>query len=104
MDQALENRINQLINKLVENYRQFGTGATDISFELRPGKKYIKIVEKYAGSNSSVHAFVDKNNGDLYKPATWLAPAKHVRFNLLDDASFERCIGRADWAGGYLYM
>jgi hypothetical protein len=27
-----------------------------------------------------------------------------VRYNLLDDVSYEQCLKNADWAGGYLYM
>ena len=30
----------------------------------------------------SVTAFIDKNTGEVYKPASWKAPAKHVRFDL----------------------
>ena len=52
----------------------------------------------------SVHAFVEKKFGNVYKAASWKAPAKHIRFNLLDDNSREECFARADWAGGYLYM
>ena len=78
------------------------------------GRKYIKIVmqefddmgpsPKYEYRDSSVHAFIDKKTGDVYKPAGYNKPAKHVRFNLLDDNSYEQCIHQASWAGGYLYM
>ena len=30
----------------------------------------------------SVHAFVDKNTGEVFKPASYNAPAKHVRYDL----------------------
>jgi hypothetical protein len=40
----------------------------------------------------------------VYKAAGWKAPAKHVRFNLMDDASFARMIEAATWSGGYLYI
>ena len=79
-------------------------------FRYYEGKKYYKVVrEEYDERNdrwrdSTVHAFVDKKTGEVYKPASWNAPAKHVRFNLLDDNSYEECIHQASWAGGYLYM
>lgn len=66
------------------------------------GKKYAKIVHVSNGQRSA-HAFVDMNNGDVYKSASWKSPAKGVRYNLLDDQSREEMYKRADWAGGYLY-
>jgi hypothetical protein len=54
----------------------------------------------------SVHAFVDKKNGDLYMAKSWKSPAKGVRFNLFSDIEKLREMGKtygAMWAGGYLY-
>ena len=81
-------------------------------FRYYEGKKYYKVVrEEYDERNdrwrdSTVHAFVDKQTGEVYKPASWKAPAKHVRFNFCNkqDLLFltdPRCVG---WAGGYLYL
>ena len=81
-------------------------------FRYYEGKKYYKVVrEEYDERNdrwrdTTVHAFVDKKTGEVYKPASWKAPAKHVRFNFCNkqDLLFltdPRCVG---WAGGYLYM
>lgn len=77
-------------------------------FHSRKGTKYHKIVMCSKISNSptdgygfSTHAFVDKKTGDLYKAASWAAPAKGIRFNLLKDMELLR--NRADWTGGYLY-
>lgn len=68
------------------------------------GKKYAKIIHiSGASKQRSAHAFVDLNNGDVYKSATWQAPAKGVRYNLLDEQSCEEMYKRADWAGSYLY-
>ena len=88
-----------------------GTANLD-KFRYYEGKKYIKVVrEEYDERNdrwrdTTVHAFIDRNTGDVYKPASWKAPAKHVRFNFCNkqDLLFltdPRCVG---WAGGYLYM
>ena len=81
-------------------------------FRYYEGKKYYKVVrEEYDETNdrwrdTTVHAFVDRKTGEVYKPASWKAPAKHVRFNFCNkqDLLFltdPRCVG---WAGGYLYM
>ncbi len=66
---------------------------------MKYGKKYIKVIQ----DGSSVHAFIDKNTGEVFKPASWRAPAKHVRYDLRIIKEREECLARADWAGGYLY-
>jgi|TARA_Y100000033_G_scaffold19021_1_gene17845 hypothetical protein len=76
----------------------------DYKFYIESGRKYHKIVMETEGGSRSVHAFIEKKFGNVYKAASWKAPAKHIRFNLLDDNSREECFYRADWAGGYLYM
>jgi len=49
------------------------------------GRKYAKIVTCYVtGDAESVWAFVDTTNGDVLKPASWRAPAKHARGNIFD--------------------
>ena len=73
-------------------------------FFIEEGRKYHKIVMTDCGGSNSVHAFVDKKTGEVYKPASWKAPAKIVRYNLLSIESREQCFARADWAGGYLYV
>ena len=83
-------------------------------FRYYEGKKYLKVVREEFDTfqnrnewrDSTVHAFIDKKTGEVYKPASWKAPAKHVRFNFCNkqDLLFltdPRCVG---WAGGYLYL
>ena len=77
-------------------------GICDYEFYPETGRKYHKIIMDVTGSRS-VHAFVDKNTGEVYKPASWKSPAKHVRFNLLDKQSRDECYRRANWSGSYLY-
>lgn len=96
----------ELCKILQKNYDKNGSSCR-YSFEITEGKKYYKIVQKDSNfSGGSVHAFVDKKTGDLYKPASWAAPAKGVRFNLGNDLETLREIGEnygVMWAGGYLY-
>ena len=92
------------------------TGKANLmKFEIREGKKYYKIVQvefdtfqnRNEYRDSSVHSFVDKNTGDVYKPASWKAPhTKHVRFTFQkpEDIRFLLTPMNVDWAGGYLYM
>jgi hypothetical protein len=49
--------------------------------------KYFKVFKKQIGhdgkgSNPAIVAFIDKNTGDIYKPATYKVPAKHSRGNV----------------------
>jgi hypothetical protein len=47
---------------------------------VRLGKKYYKIVQ----DESSVYGFVD-GVGNIYKAASWNAPAKHIRGNIFSE-------------------
>ena len=98
----IEKRIDQLIQALIKS---FGDRTySSIDYDVTTGAKYYKIHHIDSGGGRSVHAFVSRQTGAVYKPASWRAPAKHARYNLLDDVSFQDCLARADWAGGYLYM
>ena len=77
-------------------------GECDYDFIVESGRKYHKIV--MVTNQRSVHAFVDKKTGDVYKAASFKSPAKIVRYNLLSIESREKCFERADWAGGYLHV
>lgn len=50
---------------------------------VHEGGRYLKVVIT-TGPQVSVFAFVDKNNGDVLKPASFKAPARHARGNILD--------------------
>ena len=83
-------------------------------FRYYEGKKYLKVVREefdtFQGRNkwrdTTVHAFIDRKTGEVYKPASWKAPAKHVRFNLSNDLDRQKLHDPnfVGWAGGYLYM
>ena len=83
-------------------------------FKIKTGKKFYKIVQMnfdtFQNRNEyregSVHAFVDKQTGQVYKPASWQAPAKHVRYDLriIKEREFLFNSNNTGWAGGYLYL
>jgi len=79
------------------------SGKCDIDYTIETGKKYHKIIMIDGGGGRSVHAFVDKQTGQLYKSASWKAPAKGVRYDLRLIADREYLLENADWSGGYLY-
>ena len=87
-------------------------------FVFKTGKKFHKVyfleyqeASEYYGTKAgyksgSVHCFIDRQTGEVYKPASWKAPAKHVRFDLrlIQDREFLFNPNNIDWAGGHLYM
>ena len=87
-------------------------------WDYKVGKKFIKVFNlQYEEANEyynrkggyragSVTAFIDKNTGEVYKPASWKAPAKHVRYDLriIREREFLLNPKNCDWAGGHLYM
>ena len=83
-------------------------GECNYSFVIESGKKYHKIImvidngpERHIAR--SVHAFVDKNTGEVYKSASWKSPAKGVRYDLRLIKDREWLLENATWCGGYLY-
>ena len=117
-----------LIEALKDNYRQYAirghqkfvddadtheyhvrkidelkSGILPIDYVIESGKKYHKVIMIDGGSSRSVHAFVDKNTGEVYKSASWKSPAKGVRFDLRVVNQREWLFAHADWSGGYLY-
>ena len=91
----------QLVTCLQDDYdRRYPDSSNPVRFEVDSGRKYLKINQIEGG----VHAFVNKETGEVFKPASYKAPAKHVRYDLRIINDRERCFSNADWAGGYLYL
>ena len=110
---SMERMSSDYSNRELENVKN-GT-ANLIKFRMEFGRKYIKIIQQDYDTfrdrneyrDGGVHSFVNKNTGEVYKPASWKSPhTKYVRFDLriishrqkLHDPHF------TDWAGGYLYL
>jgi hypothetical protein len=86
---------------LCEALRHNGPDGYD--FYPETGRKYHKLIMVDSGGSRSVHAFVDKKTGEVYKSASWKSPAKGVRYDLRLIEQREWLLEHADWAGGYLY-
>ena len=88
--------------------------ANLMKFRIQEGRKYYKIIQQNYDTfqnrneyrDGSVHAFVDKNTGEVYMAASWRAPAKHVRYDMriINERNYVHNPFNCDWAGGYLYM
>lgn len=105
MQDQIDNWLNALDEK--SNNHCPVDGRT-IKYTLEPGRKYIKVVREEVWDNNigkvskSVHAFIEVSTGDIYKAASWKAPAKNgARFNVVNDNA--NLIAACDPYGGYLY-
>ena len=116
-DEAMTN----LLSEIQVSYNNWGARSgidKKLDLKLKPGRKFIKV--KYfetkintnyetgdktivKDENGSIHCFVDKNTGDIYKPASWKAPYTKgnnaVRGNIYDESCYEK----TDLYGGWLY-
>ena len=117
-----------LIEALKDNYRQYSirghqrsvdrgenveyhqqridelkNGILPIDYVIESGKKYHKVIMVDGGSSRSVHCFIDKKTGEIYKSSSWKSPAKGVRYDLRLIEQREYVLENCDWAGGYLY-
>jgi len=78
-------------------------------FYIVESRKYLRIEEETGVNHDnsvkqkSIHCFIDKKTGEVYKSASWKSPAKGVRFDLRNIKQREWLFAHADWAGGYLY-
>lgn len=50
--------------------------------EIEEGRRFWKVLVNN-GAQRSVRAFVDKDTGEIFKAASWRAPAKHVRGTIM---------------------
>ena len=72
------------------------TDASRFGVEFEEGSKYVKVVSISWGSRS-VHSFVEKETGNIWKAASWKAPARNfVRGNVFDQSSY---LNRTTWTG-----
>ena len=88
--------------------------ANLMKFVIKNGRKYYKIMQhdfdtfrdRNEYREGGVHAFVDKKTGEVYKPAGYKSPAKHVRYDLriINQREQLHNPNYTGWAGGYLYL
>jgi hypothetical protein len=85
-----------------EQIEKLKQGICGYEFYPETGRKYHKVIMNANGSRS-VHCFIDKKTGEVYKSASWKAPAKGVRYDLRLIADREWLLEHATWHGDYLY-
>ena len=80
--------------------------STYTNFEYEVGRKYIKVWSYLMSEGErlrgrSCYMFVDKNTGEVYKPASYKAPAKGVRYMITQLADNPHI---CDPYGSFLYL
>jgi len=121
---SFDEAMNVFCDKLEENCKPYVDKFNHMdSVQFRPdgGMKYIKVKSfedkvntEYhddgtitktivKATRGSIHCFVDKTTGDIYKPAGWKSPYTKgnnaIRGNIYDSSTFEK----TDLHGGWLY-
>ena len=91
-----------LCDALQQSHQRSHPNGRNYSYALISGRKYHKVMQCIDGQIESVHCFIDRKTGEVYKPASIKAPAKGVRFNLLIIEERELVLENCDWVGGYL--
>lgn len=82
-DKALKAFLTGAQDKINADYKMNFPNLKPSQLITKAGKKYVKVISKArSGSGTSAWAFIDKTTGDILKPATWKAPAKHARGNI----------------------
>jgi hypothetical protein len=95
-----------LIEQLNNTWKVDGieSGHSYHELEMEEGRKYIKIwvrLKSEVTPGRSCWMFVEKETGFCYKPATYKAPAKGVRYGIHQLVNYpETC----DPYGSFLYM
>lgn len=95
--------VNVYADTLQQKHRDSMHGDLGYKIEVEEGRKFYKIIiaRNSYGTGKSVHSFIDKQTGSVYKPASWAAPVKDERYNLI--TQMDLVLAVMDEYGGYLY-
>ena len=119
---SFDEAMNQFCDKLKENCKQYVekfNHMDSVQFKACGGVKYIKVKSFTTNVNTnwetgektlvkdtrgSIHCFVEKTTGNIFKPAGYKAPylkgKNCVRGNIYDESTFQK----TDMHGGWLYV
>jgi len=86
--------------KTLDAYNKKQGYNTKTELSIAWGRRYAKIIKSDSGGQQSVFGFVDRINGNLLKAASWKAPAKHARGNVLDKSTWQGSHG--PWGMAYM--
>ena len=87
---SFDEAMDSLLDNIQKDYSKLNMKhRTSLDLELRPGRKFIKVVEGtrvwgFVAKVDGTHKGVPMLKGDILKAATWRAPAKHSRGSIFD--------------------
>ena len=83
-EEALVNYVETVQGVYNDHYAKRLSNLVPDLIQVEGGRKYIKVSHTHDGGNGqkAVHSFINSENGDILKPASWRAPAKHARGNI----------------------
>lgn len=94
---ALINYKNAILADYAKFLKEIDGSVDKFGVEFEYGSKYVKIVTISGGGSRSVHSFVEKSDGNIWRAASWKAPARNfVRGNVYNISSYEK---RVQWTG-----
>ena len=118
---SFDKAMDMFCQKLEENVKPYVDSFNhmdSVTFRQDGGMKYIKVKSfqvnidtnhetgvktLVGGERGSIHCFVEKQTGNIFKPAGWKTPYTKgnnaVRGNIYDSSTFEK----TDMHGGWLY-
>ena len=83
--------MNNLLENIHKDYEKWRGGYATLNekLSLKPGRKFIKVIRGtsvwgFVAKEDGVHKGLPMKSGDVFKPASWSAPAKHVRGSIWD--------------------
>tara|TARA_B110000483_G_scaffold122415_1_gene147566 strand:- start:187 stop:531 length:345 start_codon:yes stop_codon:yes gene_type:complete len=94
-----QEKINNFVKLVEKRYVEYMDNSfpslTKNHVKLFKGRKYSKILlgEYKDDKNGSVHSFINNENGDIYKPNSWIAPHKTPRGNINSEYNGEEAFG-----------
>jgi hypothetical protein len=92
--QFTDAHLNAYASHIVQDYdKAWGRPEYEFSVTFEPGSKFIRVVVEIGPSRSS-HSFIDAQ-GNIWKSASWKAPAKNfIRGNIVTQD-----FSRISWTG-----
>lgn len=83
MNEDFKDALVKFLDSVVETYPTLGIDDY-VEFEIHEGRRFARV-QKIGKYGTHTFAFVDQSTGDIFRPATYRAPAKHARGNLFSE-------------------
>lgn len=102
------NNMDAIISRYVKCLNEMSAQGKmyDKAFSVSNVRKYAKVISSSGDISNQNFAFcfIDRKTGEVYKPASWKAPAKHVRYTITNEEEAKNLAENSDPCGRFLYM